>query len=104
MMKAALVLGGELCDWDGSMGHCAGEVQSPSSPMKSSSRFAQPTASEKRERNPGVVLEMPVGVVLKQGNGKHKVVVGRMQEGSPGTFKLRRSLGSCHSHRLGQQC
>lgn len=35
--------------------------------------------SEERDRNHGAVLEMPVGAVPKQGNGKHKVVVGRLQ-------------------------
>lgn len=106
-MKAALVSGGEFHDWDESMGRFAGEgVQSPSSPIKSS---VLPTRtahgfSEEQERNHGAVLEMPAGTVPNQGDGKHKVVVGRMQEGSQGTFKLQGSLGSCRSHRLGDQC
>lgn len=82
-MKAALVLGGELHDWDGSTGRCVGEgVQSSSSPMKSCLQLSctAHSFSEEQDRNHGVVLEMPVGVVPKQGNGKHKVVVGRMRQ------------------------
>lgn len=106
--EGSLGVGGELHDWDGSTGHCAGEgVQSPSSPVKSSSLQLTCIAhsfSEERERNHGVVLETPVGAVPKQGNGKHELVVGRMREGRQGTSKLQSSLGSCHSHRLGKQC